>query len=317
MIPPTAPKTDAPSGEPPLVSIIVPIYNSVAYLAQALESALGQTHARLEVIAVDDGSSDSPESVIERFQDDPRLRFLRQENAGPHAARNHGVSLAGGDYIAFLDADDWWLPEKLSKQLARFEGREGLGVVYSGRDWCDAEGRLYDTDQAPLRIVRRDRPVAELLLGNVVPMSTAVVSRGVLDAVGPFDESLPCASDWDYWLRASLHCWFDCVDERLAVHRKWGGQITANRLAQAECGMEIQRRFLEANPGAVDAGVLRKAWSKRYARRGRVRGALGDRLAAGRDLAKALWLSPGNGGAMADFGRLVLGRLREPVAPVR
>jgi glycosyltransferase involved in cell wall biosynthesis len=110
----------------PLISCIVPVYNGELYLGEAIHSILAQTYRPLEVIVVDDGSRDGTYDVAANYGD--RLRYVRQANAGPGAARNHGLNLARGEYVAFLDADDIWHPEKLMRQMDRFRARAELQI---------------------------------------------------------------------------------------------------------------------------------------------------------------------------------------------
>src|SRR5688500_20069010 len=121
--------TGAPA-EAPLVPVVIITHTCVDYVGRAIRSALAQTWSPLEVIMVDDGSTDATAGLIAGF-DDARLRYVRQENAGPNAARNHGVRLARGDFIAFLDCDDWWVPEKISRQMARLRGMAAARVVHA------------------------------------------------------------------------------------------------------------------------------------------------------------------------------------------
>lgn len=110
----------------PLISCIVPVYNGELYLREAIDSILAQTYRPLEIIVVDDGSTDATPDVVAGYGD--RLRYIRQPNAGPGAARNHGLNLAQGEFIAFLDADDLWHPDKLARQMTRFLNRPDLDL---------------------------------------------------------------------------------------------------------------------------------------------------------------------------------------------
>src|SRR5437773_3781756 len=114
------------------VSVVIPTYNYARYLPEAIDSALAQTHAPLEVIVVDDGSTDDTPRVLAVYGD--RIRVIRQANRGPGAARNTGIAAARGEYVGFLDADDVWLPRKLELQMARFEADQGLGLVHCGAE---------------------------------------------------------------------------------------------------------------------------------------------------------------------------------------
>jgi glycosyltransferase involved in cell wall biosynthesis len=165
-----------------LVSCVVPVHDGERFLGAALDSILGQTHREVEAIVVDDGSTDGTPAVIASFGD--RIRSVRQENAGHAAARNHGIELARGAFLAFLDADDLWHPEKLAQQLARFAERPELEVCFSGlRNFRDGSDAVED-----------------------VPGYTSVTllaRRVVFERVGSFDPSLRHGNDRDWMLRAS------------------------------------------------------------------------------------------------------------------
>ncbi|MDM4018850.1 glycosyltransferase [Roseiconus lacunae] len=296
----------------PSVSVIIPTYNCADYIGEAIDSVLNQSVVASEVIVIDDGSTDDTLDKLAKFRSAPGFQLLTQRNAGPHVARNRAIRVSSGSLIAFLDSDDIWYPNKLERQLKCFEGRQGLGVVYTARNWIDSNGHPIHEDLVAWKAVRGDCPVGELLSQNCVPMTTAMTHRETFDQVGWFDETLPCASDWDFWLRASCRCWFDCVDERLAAHRMHPGQITANRLSQVETTIKIQESFLANHPGIVNRRAIRSAQSNRLARRGKVRGKLGQSRLALIDLVTACCKNPGNSQALADLARLLLGRLKDP-----
>ncbi len=301
-------RQEPPRNAAPLVSVITPAFNVQDHVGEAIRSALEQTFTNIEVIVVDDGSTDGTADALQPFLADQRFRYERQQSGGPHRARNRALDLAQGELFAFLDADDYWYPQKLELQVPLFEKRGGPGVVYSNRQWVDAKGQPLTTTPV-FRRIRADRPVEKLILANGIPMSTAIANRQCFEVTGRFDESLPCASDWDFWLRASMHCWFDYVEQPLAAHRKWGAQqLTANSMAQAETGILIQRKFLEQHAGSVGRGVVSRAWSRRYERRGRILAEMGRRQEGFRDLARALWHSPMNLGAFKSMVNLALGR---------
>src|SRR5205823_2026133 len=134
--------TNAPSPAP-LASVVVIAYNCAEYVGHAIRSVLEQTWTNLELIVVDDGSTDATGQVVQRISD-ARVRYLRQENKGPNAARNEGIRQARGEVIAFLDCDDWWLPEKLGKQIARATNDPTVGLVYSLAVRVDASGKEGD-----------------------------------------------------------------------------------------------------------------------------------------------------------------------------
>lgn len=174
----------------PRVSVVVPVYNGAPFLAEALASVLAQSYEPLEVVVVDDGSSDSSARVAMSFAG---VRCLRQPNRGVAAARNAGVAASSGELVAFIDQDDRWTPAKLRRQVPYLQGHPGTG-------FCLAHQRFVLEPGARRPSWLR----AELLDADPVGYlpGTLVVRRTVLDRVGPFDETNPIASDTDWFLRA-------------------------------------------------------------------------------------------------------------------
>jgi len=180
----------------PLISCIVPAFNGERYLGEALDSIFAQTYGPLEVLVVDDGSTDGTADLVTGYGD--RVRSLFQPNAGQAAARNRGLQAAHGEFVAFLDHDDLWHPEKLARQMARFEVRPEL-------DLCVAHARNFWSPELPevppwLRGHSRfTQPVAAYTLGALL------ARRSIFDAVGTFDPALPVGEDTDWFLRAVEH----------------------------------------------------------------------------------------------------------------
>jgi glycosyltransferase involved in cell wall biosynthesis len=175
-----------------IISCIVPVFNGEKFLAEALESILGQHHRPLEIIVVDDGSTDGSEAVAKQYDD--RIRYLRQDNMGPAAARNLGLQAARGDFIAFLDCDDRWHPEKLERQIARFRARHELEccVGHVQNFWIP---ELHDEENR-----FRDHRISQALPGYVA--GTLLARRGVFDKVGLFNPRLQHGDATDWFLRA-------------------------------------------------------------------------------------------------------------------
>jgi len=177
----------------PLISCIVPVFNGECYLREALESTFAQTYRPIEAIVVDDGSTDGTEGVAASYG--RRLRYLWQPNAGPAAARNRGLDAARGEFVAFLDADDLWHPEKLARQMARFVARPELEVClgHAQNFWSPelAQGDAADPD------ARLMKPWAAYSCGVVL------ARRSVFDRVGPFTPELRVGEDGDWFLRAA------------------------------------------------------------------------------------------------------------------
>ena len=213
------------------VSVVIPTYNRARYVGRAIDSALAQTHRAYEIIVVDDGSSDDTESVLkDRYEE--RIRYIRQDNAGPSAARNVGIRAAKSEFIAFLDSDDVWLPRKLEVQMPLMAGAD---VVLSYTNWIDEEeperdyfgsiGLILESDP-----VVWDEPIAVLARKQGSGMITpAIVCRkGPLLRVGAFDERMPLMEDARMKFRLSAEGKFAATAEVL-VRRGWsrsGEQIS-------------------------------------------------------------------------------------------
>jgi glycosyltransferase involved in cell wall biosynthesis len=253
----------------PAVSVVITCYNYGRFLPEAVDSALGQTHGDLEVIVVDDGSTDETPELVARWRDEPRFRHVRQENAGQAAAKNHGARLARSPLVAYLDADDRWHPEKLARQVPRF-GRAEVGVVYCLSLLMDQAGRTWHPPpRKPRRAPRAGQVTAALLFENFVPFSSSVIRRDLLQRVGGFDENLAMAIDWDLWLRISRHCAFDWVDAYLVDYRiGHGDQMSRKSLVRLDCCQQILEGFLRRHGAELPPGEVRQALAYSYAQRG-------------------------------------------------
>jgi glycosyltransferase involved in cell wall biosynthesis len=190
----------------------------------AVASVLGQTFEDLEVLVVDDGSTDDTRDRLTGYESDSRFRYLHQANAGVACARNFGIAQSRGDHVAFLDADDVWKPEKLARQLAALVGAAGAGV-------CFTAFQVVDADLRPLRVVGGGDgdSILEALLfrGNIVGTpSTVLVARSLVDQVGGFDPALSTCADWDLWVRLALRTPFVGLAEPLAIYRTHGKSMS-------------------------------------------------------------------------------------------
>jgi len=177
----------------PLISCLVPVFNGERYLGEALDSILAQTYEAIELIVVDDGSTDGTGEVVAHYGD--RVGYVRQNNQGAPTARNVGLSMAAGEFVAFLDADDLWHPEKLERQMARFEARSELDlcVTHLQRFWIPE----LETERKRFQ----DHRFAEVLPGYVT--QTLLARRSLFNSVGNFDTSRRVGDPMDWFLRAA------------------------------------------------------------------------------------------------------------------
>lgn len=182
------------------ISVVIPCYNNGNTLGRAVKSVQEQTIPVFEVIVVDDGSTDNTASII---KDCIGVTYIYQENTGPSAARNKGVRETKGNWVAFLDADDFWLPEKLAKQLSELEVNANTGLVFTGCKTVyhpTGRNRITIIDRLPDSSILFEK----LLEGNfVTPCSSVIVNRDLFLSCGGFNEQQRFSEDWDLWLRLS------------------------------------------------------------------------------------------------------------------
>lgn len=202
----------------PLVSVIIPNYNYGNYIQESIESVINQNYQNVEIIVVDDGSTDNSVSIIKKFA--KSLTLIQQENSGVSAARNHGMRFAKGDFICFLDSDDSWEPDKISLQISKFIDSE-IGVVYSSINICDENLRHLEVLQALYKgdveyLYYKFPTSAIILLG----CSSAMIRSELARSVGEFDTSLHTSADWDYFRRLSKRTIVEFVEEPIVNYRR-------------------------------------------------------------------------------------------------
>jgi glycosyltransferase involved in cell wall biosynthesis len=219
------------SEEKPTVSVIIPTYNRAHLVDRAIQSVLNQTYHDFELIVVDDGSTDSTEEVVRSIKD-PRIRYTRHnQNRGGSAARNSGIKMARGEYIAFQDSDDEWLPEKLDKQMRVFENAPAeVGVVYTDMWRIRGEEKKYW--HSPI-IRPEDGIVYKQALDRVmgIGIATAIIKRECFNVVGMFDESFPRFIDLELFIRLSKNYYFYHINEPLVNYYDTGKGISNNNEA--------------------------------------------------------------------------------------
>jgi len=259
-----SPLDSKPAAKPPQVSVVIPAYNAAAYIAGTLDSVFAQTFADFEVVLVNDGSPDTSRLEQELQPYLSRIRYFKQANRGPSAARNLGIGEARGCYIAFLDADDFWLPQHLSRQVERLQTNKKLGLVYS-----DALHLRGDTliGTAFERVPQSGEVTLESLLSEqcTINTSSVVVLRSAVLQAGRFDESMSYCEDFDLWLRlAAIGTGMEYVREVQVGHRVGNGLAASRELmkkgrvrayqkfAASGAAPDSQRGVIEAKLHALD-----------------------------------------------------------------
>ena len=228
----------------PRVSVILPTYNRSWIVGQAIDSVLDQDYANLEVIVVDDGSTDDTSRLLATYAD--RISVIGQENRGVSAARNTGIRAAAGELIALLDSDDTWLPGKVAAQVAFFSANPDARVCQTEELWVRNGVRVN-----PGKRHRKEGGMifARSLALCLVSPSAVMMRRSLFDDVGLFDESLPACEDYDLWLRIAWKYPVDLIDRPLIVKR--GGH--ADQLSRLP---ELDKYRIRSIAKLLDRGVL-------------------------------------------------------------
>lgn len=223
----------------PRVSIVMAAKNYARFLPQAVESVRAQTFADWELVIVDDGSTDATSAAVRPFLTDARVHYHRSDRLGQSRAKNLGIGLSRGQIIAFLDADDAWMPTKLEKQLTRFCDRPDVGVVFCRRTMMDENGVLGATPRVSFP---RGQVLTEMFVQNFVCFSSAVVRRDVFSHVGRFHPEWDLAIDYDLWLRVAREYGFDFVDEALVLYRTGHGNLSKKLADRVDTALSIMHR---------------------------------------------------------------------------
>ena len=237
--------------KPGLISVVMPCYNAAPYVAEAIESVLRQTYGEVEIIVVDDGSTDGSVDIASdlasRFPG--RIHPLFTSRLGPYPARNRGLRAARGEFVAFLDADDWWLPETLEKLRRAIVEREA-DIAYCG--WQNVGEGVKSEPYVPPEYEKSD-PVEAFLRTCPWPIHGSLLKRSVVDQIDGFSERRFSSMDYDFWLRALAHTRrIVRVAEVLAFYRWHGqGQVSAVKWRQVLDALDAQKAFIAANPRLV------------------------------------------------------------------
>src|SRR5215469_3844150 len=243
------PSSDSGGSVPlPLVSVVIPAYRCAQYIAQAVRSALGQSYGALEILVINDGSPDTPlmEAALEPFRD--RIRYIRKSSGGPSSARNCGILQARGQYIPFLDPDDYWSPDHIAKQIELYRQDPGLELVY-----CDCVllkdektlNRAFSLQPQAARVSFDALVVEDCAIGT----SSTVVSRDAILRAGLFDETFRRCEDFEMWMRMAfggsrMAYHFDAD----VFHRVLEEGLSADRLAMKRDRIRVYEKLISTLP---------------------------------------------------------------------
>lgn len=220
----------------PEVSVIMPAYNAARHIGRAVQSVLAQTVIDIELIVIDDASDDDTAAVAAASGKENVKIIRHASNKGVAAARNSGIQAARGNFMAFLDSDDVWHPDKLEKQLPCFaDSRNGIICVFCGYSHFDSETGV-KTDE--VRTAKSGRMDMNLLLENCVTggSSTVLIPKAAFEHAGLFDETLRACEDWDLWLRLAQHGQFDFLPNNLCDIYMRPDSLSADQAGMLECG---------------------------------------------------------------------------------
>ena len=289
--------------EAPAVSVVIPAYNAAWCVRKAIDSVLAQDFRDFEVIVVDDGSTDDTASVLSAYGD--AIRVVRQTNGGLSNARNTGIRESGGEFVAFLDADDWWLPGKLGRQIELMHSRPELGFSSTAARVEDPDGKLVNV----WACAQWEASFLVHLFGSnadVAGSGSAVIARRTLfQHAGDFDESLRSLEDIDMWMRLAAVADYVCLEEPMAVILKRPDSMSRNLEVMREAAIRVMEKNRHLLPAPLQGGYWRACMASIHGDYAKWRYRAGQRRAAMTEIGRLFRLAP------LKRGRLGLGLLRD------
>lgn len=245
---------------PPLVSVIIPAFNSAQYLADAVESVFAQTYSVVECIVVDDGSTDHTQELLNKLLKlHPGLKTARKTNGGLSSARNMGLRESTGDFISFLDADDVLIPDKIERQVAYLNANPDVGIVYG--DCLIATETLRPMKMYTAEMPRDIEPIDALCYRNWFGVMIPLVRRTVIDRVGEFDEELASAEDWDYWIRCSKIARISYLAGAVSLYRQHSCQMHYDYFCMRRACIQVAKKQFSDNPGRLRGAMAAIQWT--------------------------------------------------------
>jgi len=272
-----------------LISVIMPTYNRVDYLPLAIDSVLNQTYRNLELLIIDDGSTDATRELINSYNDD-RIFYSYQHNQGQSVARKSGLNNARGQFICFLDSDDLMKPGKLERQLQLMEANPDYHVIYGENEIIDEKGQV----QTQARSIRRysGNIMKELLAFNFIEFETAMIRRVCFDEMGGPNVNTRVADDYELFLKFSTRYKFLYVPEIFAQYRVMASQISSNKDKRFQSNFTILSNFFKLYPELVDSHMIDYTWCRFYTNRGRYQASVGRLKQAFSDYLTAIKYKP-------------------------
>ena len=218
------------------ISVIIPAYNAEKYIKETIESVLSQTYRNFELIIIDDGSTDSTANIIKDFASkDERIQYIYQKNASQAVARNRGIKVSKGRFIAFLDADDLWMPDKLEKQILLL-GNKNIGLIYTDVIKIDHNSKLIPSKSS--RKFLKGNVYKNIIYDNFIATSTVLVRKDALTENKLFFRTeRQGVEDWDLWIRLAEITEFDYLSDPLVQYRVYGGNESSNYLKMSTSRM--------------------------------------------------------------------------------
>jgi glycosyltransferase involved in cell wall biosynthesis len=270
----------------PSFSVLIAAYQAEQFVSVAIESALAQTLPPYEVVVCDDGSTDGTAKAVEPYRD--RILFLEQENRGEASAKNAAARAASGDYVALLDADDAYLPERLEALGRLGAERPDLDILTTDA-WVEADGERTRRVYADASRFAVDDQRSAILRGNFI-CGHCAIRRETLLAAGGFDESIRYTADWDCWIRLILGgARAGLVYEPLSVYRVWAGSLSSSRVAYAKGHVQtLEKTAARADLSAAERDVLETSLARRRREVALIE-AEAALLAGGAGTRRALW----------------------------
>ncbi|MGQ9861548.1 MAG: glycosyltransferase family 2 protein [Thiobacillaceae bacterium] len=289
--------------EAPSVSVVIPAYNAAWCVGRAIDSVLAQDYRDFELIVVDDGSTDDTAKVLAAYGD--AIHVIGKPNGGLSSARNAGIAAARGEFIAFLDADDWWLPGKLRLQISSMRQNANIGFSSTTARVVDPDGNLVNI----WACAHWDGSFLAHLFGSNADVagsgSAVIVRRSLFDQVGGFDETLKSLEDIDMWMRLAAVSEYACLEEPLTVILKRPDSMSRNLEVMRRAALTVMTKNRPLLPRSLQGAYWRACLAGIYGDYAKWRYRAGQRLPALLDVMRILSLAP------VSRGRLGLGLLRD------